>query len=510
MLRLTIQWTAVLLVLQSPCDVTPAPAHPLGTTMVLLAPTLRRHRSSPSVQVDNTVDQLSYSYGSDLDTIYFAPVDPSTLGAEHRSISGDIHDDIPADPVGPVVVEESIILDKTNNFGGFDVVHYNEAGDIFDDRAEENFHDTNDQHLDLENIQGNENLEVVSQYFNLEHTLPNQDEADINDQHQTDTNTVTNLYSEPFIDSNDIPYSNDSLSVMEEIKASMVDLDTKNEQIPHEETDLLKTVPTIQLKTDFWSQENASIDEGTSISTFASVLNDETADKKGFEGVTLEGLDDDVITEVDAEATNQEHSNASSSTTVHRLNNVNQDEFLSKSYLDQRKEKISCGSGLLRNIHNECVEPEVVRNTYWFSAPVDKPVERKGRIIAPKPKIEYNVVFVRSHDTEHAKPVVVPPPQQKTLIYVLRKTKGDSRGLLKVPTHPKLKPEVFYVNYEDENDDQVLPGGIDLRSALSKLGPHGSDSGSLFNNIGVEVNNNVDGNTDGTFINGQTQYGKYY
>jgi len=132
------------------------------------------------------------------------------------------------------------------------------------------------------------------------------------------------------------------------------------------------------------------------------------------------------------------------------------------------KTKELCQSGLLRNIHGECVEPEVVRNTYLFAAPEIK--GRKAKFIAPKPKLEYNIVFVRNPATAQSEPIVIPPPQQKTLVYVLGKTKVDSQGLLEVPTHPKLKPEVYFVNYKDGDEfSQVLPGGVSLKTALTEL-----------------------------------------
>lgn len=133
------------------------------------------------------------------------------------------------------------------------------------------------------------------------------------------------------------------------------------------------------------------------------------------------------------------------------------------------KTKELCQAGLLRNIHGECVEPEVVRNTYLFAAPEIK--GRKAKFIAPKPKLEYNIVFVRNPATAQSEPIVIPPPQQKTLVYVLGKTKVDSQGLLEVPTHPKLKPEVYFVNYKDGDEfSQVLPGGVKLQTALTELG----------------------------------------
>lgn len=132
-------------------------------------------------------------------------------------------------------------------------------------------------------------------------------------------------------------------------------------------------------------------------------------------------------------------------------------------------ERPVCSSGLLADARGNCVEPQVVRNVYLYAAPKQ---QRKFRTLTavPKPKIEYNIVFVRNpEEDESNKPIVVPPPQQKTLVYVLNQKLADEQEqLITVPAHPKLEPEVYFVNY-GENENPQLPGGIDLRSALREM-----------------------------------------
>ena len=130
---------------------------------------------------------------------------------------------------------------------------------------------------------------------------------------------------------------------------------------------------------------------------------------------------------------------------------------------------IHCAPGLLADLHGDCVEPEITRNVFLYAAP-RKERRFRARITAPKPKLEYNIVFVRNPITqEDIEPIVVPPPQQKTLVYVLNKKSDDKvQGIIEAPSHPKLQPEVYFVNY-DEGENPELPGGVDLRSALQEM-----------------------------------------
>merc|ERR1712106_1002331 len=72
-------------------------------------------------------------------------------------------------------------------------------------------------------------------------------------------------------------------------------------------------------------------------------------------------------------------------------------------------------------------------------------------------------------------PIVVPQPQKKTLVYVLsKKQEAGGQQLIEIPTGPKVKPEVFYVNY-NEGDNQQLPGGISLQDALNSASQTGQE-----------------------------------
>merc|ERR1712105_577860 len=92
--------------------------------------------------------------------------------------------------------------------------------------------------------------------------------------------------------------------------------------------------------------------------------------------------------------------------------------------------------------------------------------------------------FVRTQNSVGgSNAVVVPPPKQKTLFYVLnRRPDALNQEVIEVPSAP-VKPEVFFVNY-DQGDDTQLPGGVSLQQALSQSVQqgqtiHGSGGSSL-------------------------------
>ena len=132
----------------------------------------------------------------------------------------------------------------------------------------------------------------------------------------------------------------------------------------------------------------------------------------------------------------------------------------------------NCGPGEIRKQDGSCARPIVTRNLYLYNAPAQK-VSYGPPPYLPDPKVHYNFVFVRTPDPALGpKPIVAPPPQQKTLVYLLSKRPdAQSQQVIEVPANP-TQPEVFFVNYNDGENAQ-LPGGIDLQTALSQSAQQG-------------------------------------
>ena len=146
-----------------------------------------------------------------------------------------------------------------------------------------------------------------------------------------------------------------------------------------------------------------------------------------------------------------------------------------------------CAKGLKFDGARCTKSTKVSKNIYLYNAP-DIPVAKgpfKGEL--PLPKVHYNFVFIKTPEIgKGLKPVVVPPPKQKTLVYVLSERPPHlDQEVIEVPTEP-TKPEVFFISYKD-GDNPTLPGGIDLQTALSQSATAGGYVPSDFRSLGSAV-----------------------
>ena len=125
-----------------------------------------------------------------------------------------------------------------------------------------------------------------------------------------------------------------------------------------------------------------------------------------------------------------------------------------------------CPSGQLRH-GNKCVVPRINRNIFVFGK--DDPPEQKSVNVdaIPLPQLDYNIIFVRSKPAKTRKQIIIPPPQKKTVVYVLEDEVESLEDFVEVPSHPEADPEVYYVKVRPGENPQ-LPGGIDLQTAYSQ------------------------------------------
>ncbi|XP_064090458.1 uncharacterized protein LOC135204262 [Macrobrachium nipponense] len=133
-----------------------------------------------------------------------------------------------------------------------------------------------------------------------------------------------------------------------------------------------------------------------------------------------------------------------------------------------------CPDGQVRHFDGRCVTPEISRKYLVYTEP-----EKRARklpappVDVPLPKLEYNYLFIRTQekDDDEADHIVIPPPQQKHVIYVLNKeAHSHERELIEVPQPEQHNPEVFFVNYA-EGETPTLPDGIDFNTALNSAIP---------------------------------------
>lgn len=148
-----------------------------------------------------------------------------------------------------------------------------------------------------------------------------------------------------------------------------------------------------------------------------------------------------------------------------------------------------CSLGEVRNANGQCVKAQISRNLFLFSAPPPQQIPIGPSPPLPDPKIHYNFVFIRSPlAVGGAKPIVVPPPQQKTLVYVLSKRPSSlDQEVIEIGANP-IKPEVYFVNY-GPGDNPDLPGGVSLQEALSQSAQQGQfiDGGEGRTEEGIQL-----------------------
>jgi len=115
-----------------------------------------------------------------------------------------------------------------------------------------------------------------------------------------------------------------------------------------------------------------------------------------------------------------------------------------------------------------CQAAQITKNIYLYAGQEAQAAAAGKAIIKANPKVHINYVFVKSAGSVAASaPVVVPPPKQKTLVYVLSRRVAAGKGeVINLDSKP-TKPQVYFVNYE-EGDTADLPGGVSLQEALSQ------------------------------------------
>ncbi|XP_037791902.1 uncharacterized protein LOC119587213 [Penaeus monodon] len=124
-----------------------------------------------------------------------------------------------------------------------------------------------------------------------------------------------------------------------------------------------------------------------------------------------------------------------------------------------------CSDGQVLHVDGRCVTPQVVKRVFVYDVPLNVADAKKPQYI-PEPKVERNMIFVRlPDDSVGPEPIVVPPPRQQHVIYVLNKQLEQDQRVIEVPAPPASDPEVFFVNYA-EGENPTLPNGVDLQTAL--------------------------------------------
>ncbi|KAG7170729.1 hypothetical protein Hamer_G013575 [Homarus americanus] len=143
----------------------------------------------------------------------------------------------------------------------------------------------------------------------------------------------------------------------------------------------------------------------------------------------------------------------------------------------------NCGPGQVRHVDGSCVNPQVTRNLYVYTVPRAAPIVGP-RPNVPPPRVEHNVIFIRTPENGPGQePIVVPPPQTRNVVYVLNKRPEEDQRVIHVPAPEQETPEVFFINY-GEGENPTLPTGEDLQSALRSAS---QGEGDIIGSTGGEI-----------------------
>ena len=144
-------------------------------------------------------------------------------------------------------------------------------------------------------------------------------------------------------------------------------------------------------------------------------------------------------------------------------------------------DNFQCPAGEVAHM-GRCVRPRINRRVFLYDIPRNYKINQ-AELNIPEPEIDTNVILIRTPTELLApKPIIVPPPQQNHVVYVLNKQLEQDQRVIQVTAPPPSNPEVFFVNYE-EGENPVLPIGVDLETAVNAALPLAGDG------IGQAVDN---------------------
>ncbi|XP_037791530.1 ATP-dependent RNA helicase A-like isoform X3 [Penaeus monodon] len=152
-----------------------------------------------------------------------------------------------------------------------------------------------------------------------------------------------------------------------------------------------------------------------------------------------------------------------------------------------------CSPGQVRHVDGRCVTPRENRRVFLYEVPSNV-VFNSAPVNIPEPTVETNIVLIRTPEgLQGPDPVVVPPPRQQHVVYVLNKQSEHDQRVIEVTAPPPSDPEVYFVNYA-EGENPTLPSGVDLQSALGAATQGG---GQVIGDSGIGIGGGVGGGISG-------------
>merc|ERR1712002_1229037 len=124
----------------------------------------------------------------------------------------------------------------------------------------------------------------------------------------------------------------------------------------------------------------------------------------------------------------------------------------------------SCGEGQVLHVDGTCVTPQVTRNVYVFAAPQQQFQPGPPPQI-PQPKVNYNIVFVRTPENAQGQEPIVDLPHNKRLWYMYSARSKQSRDNKLSKFHQLHKNQKYITfittkekthNYQEASISKVL------------------------------------------------------
>lgn len=110
-----------------------------------------------------------------------------------------------------------------------------------------------------------------------------------------------------------------------------------------------------------------------------------------------------------------------------------------------------CDIGQRQHIDGRCVTAGENFRIFLYDAP-ERPETLENPPYVPEPSIDSNILLIRLG--EKSSPVIVPPPLQHQVVYILNRQLSPQ--VIEAPTPPPVNPKVYYVNYDEGIDLQTV------------------------------------------------------
>lgn len=113
-----------------------------------------------------------------------------------------------------------------------------------------------------------------------------------------------------------------------------------------------------------------------------------------------------------------------------------------------------CDIGQVQHVDGGCIAARKNLRIFLYDAP-ERPVTLENPPFIPEPSVESNILLIRLPEKQ-GNPVIVPPPLQHQVVYILNRQSVSSPKVIEAPAPPSTNPKVYYVYYDEGVDLQTV------------------------------------------------------